>query len=106
MSALIRHATRHRAAIDWLSVAGEVVDKARAVVAVDRFFDDREAAIETVHKARRIIDAYPTSPGAKVLGEMLETGDAALLDDREHLQGLRAARADLLEAAALPPLHD
>ena len=72
MAELIRYSTDYRAAVDWSSVADEVIDPSRLVEILRRLVSEYPALKETYARARRIIDACPGSHGARVLREMLE----------------------------------
>lgn len=74
MKAVVIHAPMYRAYVDWKKVSDAVVRPEELLPIAKRLLDNFDPLVACYRDARAIIDAYPGSDGAKVLGEMLEVG--------------------------------
>lgn len=74
MRDLIGHTTAYRAYADWGKVQKDLVNPSAYLEIVNRVLSAYPEIVKTYRMARRIVDAYPKSDGARVLREMLELG--------------------------------
>jgi hypothetical protein len=95
ISRLIRHSTAYRAYRDWMSVLGEMKDPGEIIAVVDRVIEGYPEAVKTIRAARRIIQAYPRSEGAKVLKEMLTLYEDEDITKAAFLQKVKKHRSQL-----------
>ena len=75
MRDLVHHALTYRAWADWTKVAGSVKEPERLLEMADRVIEGYPAMRKVMRAARKIVNAYPRSDGARVLREMLEVAD-------------------------------
>jgi len=95
MPALIQHATDYRAYADWKKVRAEMSDPSQLVELASVVAGNYPALRETFALARKIVDAYPASDGARVLREMLELGDEPVVMAAGFLPALKRELATL-----------
>ena len=78
MRDLIGASTAYRAYRDWRQVLDEMAEPARFLEVIEQLVEQLPRLVEVEQLARRMVSAYPGSPAARVLGEMLELlGDEA-----------------------------
>lgn len=119
MRDLIACATTYRAYRDWGKVAQDLADASRYLEIVEALVQTYPRLRATYGEARRIIDAYPQSDGARVLSEMLAVGEEQAALAPAFLRALRRRHAALkrvctktsdflsvAEASALLPAPD
>lgn len=77
MSRMIKFAHSYRSMMDWFSLNTFIADEEEKKTYrenIEKYRGDLPNTVETYQQARRIVDAYPESDGARVLREMLELG--------------------------------
>lgn len=75
MSHLCHHATHYCAWRDWSSVEKDLVEPEKLIPLAEKILNEYDTMKENYQKARKIVDAYPSSDAARLLTEMLETGE-------------------------------
>ena len=95
MRDLIRGVTAYRAWRDWRQVAAELDQPARLGEFADALQSELPRLAEVVPTARRLMAAYPGTPGARVLGEMLALADDVDLAGTAFAADLAAERRRL-----------
>jgi len=76
---LIQYSTLYRAYADWRAVMDDMAQPAKVLEQAEQVLQALPALRETYAMARKLVDAYPDSDGARVLREMLEIGDEAVV---------------------------
>lgn len=105
MRDLIRTATAYRSYRDWKRVQGELADPSRLLEVIDRLLEALPRLQEVRPVAHQIAAAYPESPAARVLAEMLALCEDGNLDRAGFAAALKQERrrlAQRLERAASP----
>jgi predicted dehydrogenase len=97
MRDLIRTSTAYRAYRDWRQVQGDLAEPARIIEVLDRLLEALPRLQVVRPLARRIIAAYPSSPAAQVLGEMLALCDDEGLDHAGFAADLKRERRRLAQ---------
>ncbi|OPZ88074.1 MAG: Alpha-N-acetylgalactosaminidase [bacterium ADurb.Bin429] len=101
MANLIRCSLTYRAYADWTRVVDNMTDPERVLAMLENLQAMLPELRETYAAARRIIDAYPASDGAKVLRQMLDdVGDEARVMAPGFADELDAEAAALRERVA------
>lgn len=72
MTNLVRHALQYRAYVDWSRVVDDMVEPHQVAAMLEGIVANHPDMCKTYAMARRLVDAYPKSNGARVLREMLE----------------------------------
>ncbi|MCX7804466.1 MAG: Gfo/Idh/MocA family oxidoreductase [Planctomycetota bacterium] len=99
MKDLIQHATAYRAAMDWASVAEDVVEPRKVVEMMDRLIAAYPAMVATMKAARELADAWPESTGARVIREMMALADPEVSLEAGFEKRLKKERARLVRIA-------
>jgi len=68
------------------------------VEVIDRLIGELPRLVEVEGVARKMIDGYPSSPGARVLGEMLELVDGEKIASPGFARDLEKERRELEKA--------
>lgn len=97
MRDLIRTSTAYRAYRDWAQVQDDLAEPARVLEVLDRLLEALPRLQVVRPLARRIITAYPDSPAAGVLGEMLALCDDEGLDHPDFAARLKGERRRLAQ---------
>lgn len=92
MKSLIHHTVVSRSVQDWLSVLEDVKQPKRVVEIVDQFVQEYDSMKESMREARKLINAYPGSDGARVLSEMMELAEAAKVTRTSFLVKMKKER--------------
>jgi predicted dehydrogenase len=95
MRDLIHTSTAYRAYRDWQQVAADLNEPARLADILDNLIEKTPQLIEVQEQARKIITAYPDSPGARVLREMLALTDEEVISSPGFAGDLKQERAKL-----------
>lgn len=95
MKALIDDATAYRAYADWKKVAEDLREPGERKESALRLLGLYPGLVDTYREARRIIDAYPTSDGARMLRDMLEVGEEKVATSPAFLKALKSDCAKL-----------
>ena len=96
---LIGLAVTYRSCRDCRPVLADLQHPEEAVALADRLIEALPRLQEVQRAARRIVEAYPSSAAARVLGELLELSDEDITGRADFAQELEAERAEL----AAPP---
>ena len=88
MKQLIETTTKVRAFQDWSSVYEDVSEQEKVVALGEDVLKDREAIKSSYLDAKRIVDAYPESVGARCLSELLEVGVQEQVLSQGYFQSL------------------
>lgn len=75
MKSLVECALAYRAYADWKKMESSMADPAELLPLAQNLKDSYEELRKSYKEAREIIEAYPGTDGARVLSEMLETGE-------------------------------
>ena len=90
MTELIRYSLSYRAYADWAKVEADLIDPERLADLLEGLIAIYPQLQESYASARKLIDAYPASDGARVLREMLQDiGDEATVMAPGFLDELR-----------------
>lgn len=95
MKDLIHHATLYRAYADWKKVLKDMTAPGEVVAVGDKLVRTFETRRQTYAMARKLVDAYPQSDGARVLREMLDIGCEGVVMKPGFLAALRHELAAL-----------
>jgi len=102
---LIRYGTLYRAYADWASVVDDMVQPEQVLRLLENVIAACPAMRETYAAARRLIAASPQSDGARVLREMLEIGDEAVVTAPDFFATLTAQQDALRAKFPHLPVH-
>lgn len=95
MKDLIADSELCRSTQDWIAVAGDILEPEKALDVL-RSFETRHKQIRlTVSRAKRIIRESPNSDGARVLREMMESGDISKALKQDFIRNARRVAANL-----------
>ena len=75
MKDIVIYAPMYRAYADWKKVQSSMTRPEEFLPVAKRLLENHDKLVATYKDARAIVDAYPDSDGARVLGEMLEVGE-------------------------------
>ena len=89
MKDLITTSINYRSYADWKKVSSAISDESQFLPIAEKLLDCYPLLKETYLNARAIIDKYPKSDAAQVLGEMLEIGKEAEALAPSLLPGLK-----------------
>lgn len=95
MRDLVEQGAVYRAHRDWSKVLPESANPAQIVELCDKAIAVLPRLLETQRVARQIVERYPESEAARVLGEMLDYSDAPATAKPAYLQVLKRERARL-----------
>jgi hypothetical protein len=95
MRDLIHHALVYRAWADWSKVTDSMQEPERVVEMADRLIETHGEMRRVMRAARRIVQAYPRSDGARVLREMLQEADEEVTGRPAFLDEVKRRRAAL-----------
>ena len=95
MRDLIRTGTAYRAYREWGKVFEDMAQPAQILKVTDDLIAVLPRYVEVQKIARRMIDAYPDSAAARVLGEMMELGDEELTTHPDFATRLHQERDTL-----------
>lgn len=79
MKDLVNYVLLYRSFVDWGKVLDDVANPAKYMEIAGRLELELDGMLKTYAMARKIVDAYPGSDGAKVLGDMLEVGQEKIV---------------------------
>ena len=96
MKNLVRFTTMYRAYVDWKKVRAAMTRPEEFLAVEQNLRDNYAALLEAYRAARRIVDAYPKSDGARVLREMLEIGH-----EKQALRDVAALRRKFGEGRSI-----
>ena len=99
MSDLLHHVQVYRSYADWAQVIDTVEDPSKVVDLANAVIKAYPAMVGVMKKARALADAYPRSEGARLLNEILELGDEAVVTRPGFLDDLRRTRDKLRRKA-------
>ncbi len=95
MKDLIKLTGTYRAYRDWSLVAPDLQEPDEALKLAEKFMPQLEA-LQTVQKqAQVMVDLYPDSTAARVLGELLTVGDAPIVSKNDYAKRLKGEYAKL-----------
>lgn len=97
MRDLIRTSTAYRAYRDWKLVQADLAEPARILEVMDRLIEALPHLQVVRPLARQLIDRYPQSPAAQVLGEMLALCEDEGLDRASFAADLKHERRQLAQ---------
>ncbi|HOJ39227.1 MAG TPA: hypothetical protein PK644_02015, partial [bacterium] len=89
MRDLIDASLQCRAYFDWGKVKKDLAEPEKYQEIVKKTAAQADSIVETYRKARRMVDAYPESDGARVLREMLELGKEEVVTSPSFLRKLK-----------------
>jgi hypothetical protein len=75
MKAMTIHTTACRAYLDWKKVQASMTDPAQLLPVAEKLLKSYDQLVATYQDARKIVKAYPTTDGARLLREMLDLGE-------------------------------
>jgi hypothetical protein len=102
MKEMTIYAPMYRAYADWKKVQASLSDPAQFLPVARRLLDHYDRLVTAYRDARAIIDTYPASDGAQVLGEMLEVGEEQKVLGAAFLPALRREVAALIRKFGEP----
>jgi predicted dehydrogenase len=85
----------YRAYRDWSSITPDMQEPDQSVKLGEKLLMSLDALQEVQKQAQKIVDAYPESNGARVLGEMLAVGDSPIVTKKDYAKRLKADMAKL-----------
>jgi hypothetical protein len=100
---LIGLAVTYRAYRDCREVVEDLQRPEEALALADRLAEALPRLQEVQRAARRIVEAFPASSGARVLRELLELSDEDITSRADYAAALRAERASLAETVTCEP---
>jgi len=95
MRDLINYSRTYRAYRDWETVLEDMSDPAEAIPMIDRVINMLPRMQEVQKVAREMVNRYPESDGARVLGEMLALGDEEVTSKPAYMKKLKDERRKL-----------
>jgi len=95
MRDLIGYVYVYRGYRDWSKVIDDLASPSNVLPLAERLIETLPQMQETQKLARRMIDAYPESDAARVLGDMLKMTDEPITSKPDFLKKLKAERSRL-----------
>ena len=95
MSGLIRLSQPYRAYRHWLGVADDMKDPSQLLALADNAIEILPQLREVQEAARRIVDRYPESDGARALQDILQLTDEDKVAQPSYLDELKEERRKL-----------
>jgi len=96
MSELVKYSTIYRAYVDWASVQADLVDKSSLIKLLNDLIEAFPLLKETYAMARKLLDTYPSSDGARVIREMLvDVGDENIVMEDGFIEKLQQRMSEL-----------
>ncbi|MBM3265875.1 MAG: hypothetical protein FJY97_20980 [candidate division Zixibacteria bacterium] len=92
---MMHAAVAYRAYRDWKSVMNDMEEPGRLIDILDTVIERAPRLVEVQRAARRIISTYPSSIGARTLGEMLDITDEDRIASPGFIDDLKRERATL-----------
>lgn len=95
MRDMMHAAVAYRAYRDWKSVMNDMEEPGRLIDILDTVIERAPRLVEVQRAARCIISTYPSSVGARTLGEMLDITDEDRIASPGFIDDLKRERATL-----------
>ena len=89
MRDLIKHVTNYRAYTDWSKATDDMKEPAKVAELAEGVINSYPEMVKTIAGAKRLVEAYPESDGAQVLGEMLELVDQKAINQPDFVENLK-----------------
>jgi predicted dehydrogenase len=100
MKDLIDLTGTYRAYRDWASIAPDMQDPNHAVTLAEKLLGKLPVLQQFQKQAKQMVDLYPGSTAARVLGEMLAIGDAPIVSKTDYAKRLKGDLARLKKSVA------